>query len=92
MLRTYVSMGSIHGMNRADLLDNLAISAERREYVTLTLRPVSGFRDDHVERGVMVALGEHYTGRRAPQAVLRRRNGTHIIIGISMIKDFRVGP
>jgi hypothetical protein len=78
-------------MNRDDLLDNLVASGDRRELVTLTLRPVAGCRGDVEQVGRIMALGRHYTGRRSLQVVLVDESGWVEIIGLSMIKDFQVG-
>lgn len=80
-------------MNRQNLIDNLVASRDHRELVTLTLRPVAGERQDGVvvESGTIIAVGQHYTGRRSLQAVLRTERGRVLIIGLTMIKDFQVG-
>lgn len=77
-------------MNRDDLLDNARASAERRERVTLTLYPI-GARDDQVEYGRLIAVAEHYTGRRTLVLVLERDDGTTLVVGLTMVKDFTVG-
>ncbi len=80
-------------MKREELIDNLAVSAERRETVTLTVRALSGgkVRTEKVGR-ILVPIADHYTGRCAPQCVFIE-NGYRVplVIGLSMIIDFRVG-
>lgn len=79
-------------MDREELLDNLAESSRRGERVTLVLRPVSGVRGDQTVTGYAVAVAEHYTGRFSWQFVLDRRpDHPHLVVGLTMIKDFRVG-
>lgn len=76
-------------MKRGDLLDNLTVSCERGEVVTLTLRPLPG--RDRVQSGQVVAIGDHYVGRsRAPQVVFRVGDRV-VVIGLTMILDFQVG-
>lgn len=79
-------------MNRADLLDNLCESRDRRELVTLTLRPVTGQAraGDVVVTGRVLAVAEGYTSRRALVAVLEQPGRMPKAIGLSMIKDLRV--
>ncbi len=78
-------------MNRDELLDNLVASRDRRELVTLTLRPYVGMRPDEVWSGRIIAIGRHYTSRRSLQVVLARENGQVEVIGMTMVKDFQVG-
>lgn len=78
-------------MNREELLDNLVASRDRRELVTLTLRPVSGFRGDQVWSGRILAVGRHYTRRRSLQVVLVLESRHVEVIGLTMIKDFQTG-
>jgi hypothetical protein len=77
-------------MNRADLLDNARVSAERRERVTLTLHPLHG-RGDRVVYGRLIAVAEHYTGRDTLVLVLDRDDQPALVVGLTMIKDFAVG-
>ncbi len=75
-------------MKRDELVDNLEASCERGELVTLTLSPLPG--RDPVVTGVVVALAEHYSGRGTTQCVFRTGNSV-LVIGMTMILDFRVG-
>lgn len=76
-------------MNRDDVIDNLEASRDRRELVTVRLRPLRGW--DSQMTGVVLALGEHYTNRRALQAVMQVGPNV-VVIAVSSIVDFRVGP
>ncbi len=78
-------------MKRDELLDNVRASYRRREVVTLTLRPVTGSREVEVVSG-RVELAEHYTGRRNLVVVVDRGDdGGLLVVGLTMVKDFRVG-
>ncbi len=79
-------------MKRDELIDNLRISWHRGEIVTLTLRPFHGMTDDVEVTGQIVTIGRAWTGRRVLQVAFQvSLAGLPEIIGITMIKNFRVG-
>jgi hypothetical protein len=84
-------------VKREDLLDNVGESMRRKEVVTLRLRPLNSSSAARARAeavtGWIVAVGEHYTGRRSLQVVLRQFEPPHkvMVIGLTMILDFQVG-
>lgn len=79
-------------MDRENLLDNLVISRDKRELVTLALSPIRIYPAGIVVTGRIIAVAEHYTGRSTTQVVLDRAGQSTLVIGMTMIRDFHVGP
>jgi hypothetical protein len=80
-------------VKRDELLDNLVASYARDELVTLTLQPVTGGLEDVEMSGRILVLAEHYSSRSTLQVVFKpsKVGDTVKVIGLSMIKRFRVG-